>query len=462
MVRLRFDVPPAEDSQAEDLDRDTAVAGLRCRIVGAEQPLATDLAAYLRSAGASVDPSDDLVAAAAADAAPGLCLWLVLPGQVQLDLADLRALAPARNGSETRFVVLGSGERRHPRVQAADLFEVDADVLCRRTLFRLLALAAGRSLPSTAAGTPGRAGADPATAPRPPTVARPVGGPRGPVLIAEDNETNRKVIVLQLQLIGVETEVVVDGREALQRWRGGDYALLLTDLHMPELDGYALARAIRAEEPAGRHLPIIALTANALPDEEQRCRDAGMDAFLTKPVRLARLKEVIEQWLGRDASSLPAPAPREPAGEAALDLGTLAALVGDDAAVIDEVLQAFREGSAPSGESLVSALRTGAVGTALEAAHKLKSGARSIGALRLAEVCAEVQALNEAGAPARADALAALGSRFEAELARVFASIDERLAPAGPGLPIAVSPSRMTAAASARRHTAAPPGDRSP
>jgi two-component system, sensor histidine kinase and response regulator len=130
------------------------------------------------------------------------------------------------------------------------------------------------------------------------------------VLVAEDNEVNRVVLLKQLRLLGLEADCAVNGRDALELWRGGDFALLLTDLRMPEMDGYALARAIRAEESAGKHLPIIAVTANALRDEELLCRAAGMDGYLTKPIQRVRLQATIEAWLGPRAPVPPGSSPR--------------------------------------------------------------------------------------------------------------------------------------------------------
>jgi CheY-like chemotaxis protein len=122
-------------------------------------------------------------------------------------------------------------------------------------------------------------------------------GQRRLILMAEDNEINQKVILRQLQLLGCAADIVSDGQQALAKWRSGDYALVLTDLHMPEMDGYDLTRAIRAEEGTVRHTPIIVLTANALKEEDDRCRTLGTDDFLTKPVQLAGMKDVLERWL---------------------------------------------------------------------------------------------------------------------------------------------------------------------
>ena len=98
----------------------------------------------------------------------------------------------------------------------------------------------------------------------------------------------------QLALLGYAADVASDGREALALWHSGDYALLLTDLHMPRMDGYELTQAIRAEEKDGRRIPIIALTANALKGEAERCHAVGMDDYHSKPSPLAELKGVLD------------------------------------------------------------------------------------------------------------------------------------------------------------------------
>ncbi|MEJ1959774.1 MAG: response regulator [Nitrosomonadales bacterium] len=89
-----------------------------------------------------------------------------------------------------------------------------------------------------------------------------------------------------------------NGYAALECWHSNDYALVFSDLHMPKMDGYELTAAIRAEEQQdGRHIPIIALTANALKGEAEHCRAIGMDDYLSKPVQLVNLKAMLEKWL---------------------------------------------------------------------------------------------------------------------------------------------------------------------
>jgi PAS domain S-box-containing protein len=202
------------------------------------------------------------------------------------------------------------------------------------------------------------------------------------ILVAEDNVINQRVILLQLSLLGFAADVADNGLLALERWRGGGYALLLCDLHMPEMDGYELSAAIRAEQPAGRRMPILALTANTLKGEAQRCREAGMDDYLSKPLQLAALKSALEQWL-------PAPS--------VVDIGVLEQLVGADPVVIDEFLLAFRDSLRQLREQLIAAQHDGKPAQVAGYAHQLKSSARSVGALALGELCAQMEAAGNAG-----------------------------------------------------------------
>ncbi len=116
------------------------------------------------------------------------------------------------------------------------------------------------------------------------------------ILVAEDDAVNQKVILRQLALLGYQAELAVNGREALRRWQQGGFALLLTDLHMPEMDGYQLAAAIRRRQQ-GHPLPIIMLTADVLSARSQAERPRGVDDYLTKPVRLDVLAAKLQQWL---------------------------------------------------------------------------------------------------------------------------------------------------------------------
>jgi len=237
--------------------------------------------------------------------------------------------------------------------------------------------------------------------------------------VAEDNETNRKVILYQLGLLGYTADVSSDGRQALERWESGDYALLLTDLHMPEMDGYQLTAAIRAGEAGKHRIPIIALTANALKGEAGHCRAVGMDDYLSKPARLANLKAMLEKWLPAAAETrpdLPDSQAMSDAQTGPVDVSVLAGLVGNDPAVIHELLQDFRVSAAKTASELRAACAAGQAAVAGAAAHKLKSSACSVGALALGELCA---AIEQAGKAGQIDVLTALLPHFEAEMAVV-------------------------------------------
>ena len=117
------------------------------------------------------------------------------------------------------------------------------------------------------------------------------------MLVAEDNPVNRRLALRQLEKLGYRAHAVEDGRGRVDAVAGGRYDLVLMDCQMPEMDGFEATRAIRRSEAAdGRHVPIVAMTANALEGDREACLAAGMDAYLAKPVQLAALRGVVEQF----------------------------------------------------------------------------------------------------------------------------------------------------------------------
>jgi CheY-like chemotaxis protein/HPt (histidine-containing phosphotransfer) domain-containing protein len=242
------------------------------------------------------------------------------------------------------------------------------------------------------------------------------------ILVAEDNETNQEVIRRQLALLGLAADVVANGRVAYDRWRSGDHALLLTDLHMPELDGYELAQRIREDERGGgTRRPIIALSANAMKEEALRCEAAGMDGYLSKPAQLAQLKAMLERWLPSPAAPLP------PARRPALDLSALTRLVGDDPAVTMPILNEFVTVGRDVAQRLEQACREGDAPQAAAQAHKFKSSSASVGAKDLAELCRALEAAALAG---RLETLATLQPLFAEEWRQVEAQAQQALAAA--------------------------------
>jgi CheY-like chemotaxis protein len=119
------------------------------------------------------------------------------------------------------------------------------------------------------------------------------------VLVAEDNELNSELMQQLLLSRGHEVRLAITGREALQLAESEDYDVMLLDVHMPELDGFSVARALRERERmTGGHLPVIAVTARARAEDRQRCAAAGMDGFIAKPISAVELWATIDRFAG--------------------------------------------------------------------------------------------------------------------------------------------------------------------
>jgi CheY-like chemotaxis protein len=117
------------------------------------------------------------------------------------------------------------------------------------------------------------------------------------VLVAEDNIVNQKVALRMLEKLGCRVDVAANGREVLDALEHISYDIIFMDCQMPELDGYEATAGIRARETqTGGHIPIIAMTANAMQDDRARCLAAGMDDYTSKPVRPAALAHLLQRW----------------------------------------------------------------------------------------------------------------------------------------------------------------------
>ncbi|MEW5881951.1 MAG: PAS domain S-box protein [Pseudomonadota bacterium] len=358
--------------------------GVECLVVASDEFDGDGVSAYLAHAGARVQrcATDADAARAAADRAAPVVVIHSAGGP-----AAPRAAPGFRALTHVRHVWITRGRRRRARLESADAVTLDGPALRRHALLRAVAIAAGRASPEPAHDDEAHAVA---AMPPPPSVTD--ARDRGElILVAEDDAVSATVLQKQLALLGRTAEFAQDGAEALQRWRQGRYALLLTDLHMPRMDGYELAAAIRAEEAASarpRRLPIVALTANALRGEAENARAAGMDDYLTKPLQLDQLRKAVDRWLR-------APAPAD-APLAIFDIAVLKAYVGDDPATLRSVLNEFLR-VAPQQVAEIEAAAPGDPARAGAAAHKLKSSARAVGALALGEHCAELERTVKAG-----------------------------------------------------------------
>ncbi|MBV5277308.1 response regulator, partial [bacterium] len=261
------------------------VDGLSCLVLVGQDGIAGDCAAYLASAGAVIERVSDLASLqqSLVSRPPGLTIVVIDSTDVLLPIDELRAAVHTPAGAQTRFVarlvarlvVIGRGLGQSPRQEDADLVLLDGNVLTRRTLLKAVAIAAGRAQKPDQESLHNETKA--ILIPLSHTEARRQGRL---ILIAEDNEINQKVILQQLTLLGQTAVIAHNGREALGLWQRGNFGILITDLHMPGMDGYELTTAIRADE-SGKidktRIPIIAFPANVLKGEVERCLRRRID-----------------------------------------------------------------------------------------------------------------------------------------------------------------------------------------
>ncbi len=279
------------------------------------------------------------------------------------------------------------------------------------------------------------------------------------VLLVEDNEINQEIAIALLEACGILVELAGNGREALERLRAADAAgpgpgpgpghfqLVFMDLHMPELDGHAATVRLR-QDARFDALPIIAMTANAMPAERQRCRDEGFDDHLSKPLIPAELHCMLGQYLaaaggGRDERAGPGRRARPAAladGVAGLDLAVARQGVNGDEALLLKVLRMFRRDERDRAGRIRAALGRRDHAAAERHAHSLRGLADGIGAAPLARLAGDVEraARGRAAPEAVAPALAAL----EDALARLCDGLDlylpaEAAAAAGAARPAA-------------------------
>ncbi|GAB6043216.1 ATP-binding protein [Endothiovibrio diazotrophicus] len=262
---------------------------------------------------------------------------------------------------------------------------------------------------------------------------------RGRVLLVEDNAVNRQVALGMLANLGVEAAVAVNGLEAVSAVEEGGFDLVLMDIQMPEMDGLEATRRIRRWEAEGArgHLPIVALTAHALRGDRERCEEAGMNDYLTKPVKQSELAEVMSHWLARAPILPPVPssgtpsadAPNVDAGpsakpDASLDervLVDLRAALGPIPGGFARVMGEFLESTAVLLDQIADGIERDDAATMFRAAHSLKSAAATVGAL---ELSATARAIDAIGREGRVEGAQALSSRAREQFEAVRPAVE--------------------------------------
>lgn len=221
------------------------------------------------------------------------------------------------------------------------------------------------------------------------------------ILLADDHPTNRSLLMRQVNLLGYAAESARNGVEALSLWKSGRFSLLLTDCNMPEMDGYELAKTIRASEAAtdSRHYPIIACTANAMGGEAEICLASGMDDYLVKPVELKKLLAKLERWLPIPAGPAAPPVLSAVARRARtpIDRVVLARVSAGDAAVERDIFIEFERANEGDAALLRQAVADGDSAQVKRLAHLIKGGCAMVGALALANVCERIERASRDG-----------------------------------------------------------------
>jgi CheY-like chemotaxis protein len=246
---------------------------------------------------------------------------------------------------------------------------------------------------------------------------RPISNSLGHVLVAEDNLTNQKVAKLLLERLGCRVDVVANGREAVEAVVRGRYDLVLMDCQMPELDGYGATRAIRAAEAGtGRNTPIVALTASAQQGENEICLAAGMNGYLSKPVRSDKLAALVDHWVGsrRAEAAEPANGPPPTAPDTVLERLSELSDSGFSPKDLQELIDSFLETTPAMLRSLSTALRQNQLDVAARAAHMMRG---SLGNLGMQELEARVNVLESHCREGESDSAQRLLTDVEAELA---------------------------------------------
>lgn len=261
-------------------------------------------------------------------------------------------------------------------------------------------------------------------------------GPRSPaldraagvrILLAEDNPVNQRLAVLQLERLGYVVHAVADGRMAVDSILQAPHAydLVLMDCQMPVIDGFEATRAIRLSDSPARCIPVIAMTANAMQGDREACLAAGMDDYVSKPVRPAQLDQVLRRWLSQPSGDSPGPRPAPAAARAGraddvldadlvTDLLDMTASGGPNA--FDDLIAAFLAAMTERITALRSDIERQDAAALASTAHSLKGSSGSYGARRLSALARQLELIGRQG---HVDGAAGLLQQAEDELIQV-------------------------------------------
>ena len=266
------------------------------------------------------------------------------------------------------------------------------------------------------------------------------------VLLAEDNAMNQQVITEQLNMLGYAVEVANDGQEAIDMWRANNYPLVLTDLHMPNKSGYDVIKTIREEGPKRANdadfTRVVAITANALKGEEQKCISLGMDGYLTKPLELSDLEVVMNKWLKlevNETTKLVQEATRtkpiEPVNYAnePIQQSVLISYLGNDKSRHLKYLEMFKTRGNELIDKIGDSIQNNERENIKNLAHQFKSMSKSVGAMPLFDSALELE--NQAIGMSQEN-IEALYTQILKQFNQVITFIKEEYQPDTPSLEI--------------------------
>ena len=249
------------------------------------------------------------------------------------------------------------------------------------------------------------------------------------ILLAEDNVVNQRVAVRILEKLGYHADTVANGREAVEALRTLPYDLVLMDCQMPEMDGYEATGEIRRMEGKDKRTPIVAMTAHAMEGDREKCIEAGMDDYVSKPVAPAQLAEVLDRW--NLLSATPARGtekPQEPSTNERFDRSGLLERMDGDEDLMGEILGLFVADVPQNLDALRAAASVADATTLQRLAHTIKGTSANAGAVLMQKLGSSLEALTEEGnlteAPSQIDEIEAEFERFKEILGR-FGLVDE-------------------------------------
>jgi PAS domain S-box-containing protein len=338
---------------------------------------------------------------------------LVVDGRAREQLARLKEEAgEALSGPRLVVVERLSSDAERSVAEFADDVVVVSKPLRRAALRAGLIRAFGRELKQPQSSTAGT------HAPR-----------SGRVLVADDNAVNRDVALAMLSKLGVGADAVASGVEAIEALRRSTYACVLMDVQMPGMDGLETTRAIRdgvvLVEATG--VPIVAMTARAMLGDREKCLEAGMNDYLSKPIEMSALAAVVERWLGGHGSELlPAARPAESSSDwdvPVFDESGFIKRLMDDRALAYAVSRAFASDIPTQVESLIELAGAGRTTELKRVAHGIKGASANVGAEVLRALAAKAE---REGWPRDHSAAEALVGVFREETARILRVLVER------------------------------------